>query len=341
LRAQTFQSDEGVSCENCHGPAVGWLGKHTTKDWNREQSIALGEYETRDLMARSERCLTCHVGTAKKNVDHEMYAAGHPVILIFELDLFSSQMPRHWKYSLDDNPWEAMKEWSIGQAVELREVLTRLNRGASAKSWPEYSELDCYACHHSLTAPQNSWRQARGYAGRDPGAPSWNLSRYVVFRHLVDQVNPQHGKELRDQIEKVENLVGNRADREQIAAAATQAASVADQIAKDLRQQPYDRDLSARVMLAIADDGAPISDQGEFCAQAAYMALDTISRAYQKNEKPANAADLRAAVNHLYDLVQSPATYSAPMFAAQMLKVKALLPGAKQTALLNRPDPRP
>src|ERR1700757_1992805 len=28
-RAQTFELDDGVSCESCHGPASGWLGPHT------------------------------------------------------------------------------------------------------------------------------------------------------------------------------------------------------------------------------------------------------------------------------------------------------------------------
>src|SRR3954468_12637728 len=28
-RAQTFDLNDGVSCESCHGPAAGWLGPHT------------------------------------------------------------------------------------------------------------------------------------------------------------------------------------------------------------------------------------------------------------------------------------------------------------------------
>src|SRR6476661_4087730 len=32
-RAQTFGMEDGVSCENCHGPASGWLGPHTTANW--------------------------------------------------------------------------------------------------------------------------------------------------------------------------------------------------------------------------------------------------------------------------------------------------------------------
>jgi len=328
LRAQTFQGDEGVSCENCHGPAVGWLGPHTTRGWTREQSVKLGQYDTRDLITRSERCLSCHVGTPEKRVDHQMIAAGHPD-LTFELDTFSAVMPRHWKFPSDNDPWAGVQEWGIGQAVQLREALNRLNRSAEKGPWPEFAELDCFACHHNLTSPQDSWRQAGGYPGRNPGTPAWNASRYIVFRHLVEQASADRGQQFNGQLEKVASLVGSGADHNQIAAAAKQASVAADQIAQQLRKQQYDRDLSARVMQAIASDAAPISEQGERSAEQAAMAIDAICLAYQKNEKIENQAELRAAINRLFDLLQNPSMYNAPMFAAQMQKVKALLPGAK------------
>jgi Cytochrome c554 and c-prime len=335
VRAQTFQGEEGVSCENCHGPAVGWLGPHTTRGWTREQSIKLGQYETRDLLARSEKCMSCHVGTAEKRVDHEMIAAGHPD-LTFELDTFSALMPRHWRFPSEGDAWAGVQEWGIGQAVQLREALSRLSRSATEPSWPEFAELDCFSCHHNLTSPQDSWRQARGYQGRNPGAPAWNASRYVVFRHLVDQVNPEASRQLNAQLEKVTTLVGSRVDREQIASAAKQAANVADQIARQLRGQKYDRELSTRVMQAIAADGTPIAEQGERSAEQAAFALDAISLAYQKNEKLGTEQELQAAIKRLFDQLQNPSAYNAPMFAAQMQKIKSLLPGAKQAALLRR-----
>ncbi len=95
-RGRAFEISEGVSCENCHGPASGWLGPHTTKSWPHEKSVALGMHDTRDFIHRTEKCLECHLGTKNKFVDHEMIAAGHPD-LFFELDLFSAVMPRHWK----------------------------------------------------------------------------------------------------------------------------------------------------------------------------------------------------------------------------------------------------
>ena len=46
---------DGVSCENCHGPASGWLGPHTTKNWPYEKSLQLGMYDTRNLEKRSHK----------------------------------------------------------------------------------------------------------------------------------------------------------------------------------------------------------------------------------------------------------------------------------------------
>jgi len=62
-RGRAFEISEGVSCENCHGPASGWLGSHTTRTWAHEKSLALGMHDTRDVIHRTEKCLGCHLGT--------------------------------------------------------------------------------------------------------------------------------------------------------------------------------------------------------------------------------------------------------------------------------------
>jgi len=77
-RAKTFELNEGVTCESCHGPSSAWLGPHTTHGWTHEQSVAAGMYDTRNLIRRAEKCLSCHLGTQERFVDHEMIAAGHP-----------------------------------------------------------------------------------------------------------------------------------------------------------------------------------------------------------------------------------------------------------------------
>src|ERR1041385_4858291 len=102
-RARTFDSTDGVSCESCHGPASNWLGPHTTKGWTHERSIAAGMRDLRDPVHRAENCLSCHLGTADKTVDHEMIAAGHPD-LYFELASFTAAMPRHWQEHSSGDP---------------------------------------------------------------------------------------------------------------------------------------------------------------------------------------------------------------------------------------------
>ena len=323
-QAQTFELGDGVSCENCHGPASGWLGPHTTKNWPHEKSVQLGMYDTRNLENRTGKCLTCHLGTADKFVDHEMIAAGHPD-LTFELTLFTFVMPHHWKMPEEDKPWRQVQAWGVGQAVQLRESLNRLARrasGANGAVWPEYGELDCFACHHSLTKAEDSWRQERGYAGRRAGNPPWNESRVVVFRDLVEEISPNSSKQLDDEVSQLAGLMNQlTGNREQIAASAMRASAFADQVVKQVDGQGYDAALTLRLMRRVAADGTAISIEGERSAEQAAFTLDSLFRAYNQNEKPANGTETRAAIAGLFALLQNPSGYSAPQFAGQMKKV--------------------
>ncbi len=324
-QAQTFELNDGVSCENCHGPASGWLGPHTTKNWPHEKSVQLGMYDTRNLENRNAKCLTCHLGTAEKFVDHEMIAAGHPD-LTFELGLFTFVMPSHWKMPVQDNPWRQVQAWGVGQAVQLRESLNRLARRANGPIWPEYAELDCFACHHSLTRAEDSWRQERGYAGRRPGNPQWNESRVVVFRDLVEEISPNTSKQLDDQVSQLASLMNQLSgNREQIAASALGVSALADQLLKQVDAQGYNSALTLRLMRRVAGDGTAISNEGERAAEQAAFTIDSLFRAYNQNEKPANSAELRTAIDGLFALLQDPSAYSAPRFAAQMKRVSEIL----------------
>ncbi len=332
LRAETFQSiDGGVSCESCHGPAVGWLGSHTLKNWSHEQSLKLGMYDTRDLTKRTEKCLSCHLGTAEKEVDHTMIAAGHPD-LTFQLETFSAAMPRHWKPPADASPWLDVQELAVGQAVQLREALNRLSRRASGPNWPEYAEYECFACHHSLTKPEASWRQAGGYPNRQPGAPVWNPSTYVVFRHIAGVVDAATTEQLIAQLNKVQEESGKPGSKEELAANAKNAAGLADRIAQEVQSVTYNRNLTARLLQDIANDSEAIAAEGERSAEQATMALDSLSLAYAKNEQGGNPTELRAAVTALFQQLDNPSAYNAPRFATQMQKVAKLVPPAQTSA---------
>lgn len=329
-RARTFDVTEGVSCESCHGPAAGWLGPHTERDWTHQKSVALGMYDTRDLVKRTEKCLSCHLGTEENFVNHEMIAAGHPD-LFFELDSFSAVMPRHWKEpgepggTAGSDPWYDVREMTTGQAVQLRESLLRLATRTRGKNWPEYSEMQCYACHHSLTPPEQSWRQARGYPGRRPGDPPWNAARYAVFREVVHQLDGQDSAQLDAGIAQLTQLMSQLSpDRDAVAGAATNSAHLADALVTKIRSAPYDPALTLRLLQKISADADDIAGQGEQAAAQAAMAIQSLFVAYDRDAKFQNSPELRAAINALFEQLQSPSAYDPARFARQMQQVNAL-----------------
>jgi hypothetical protein len=330
-RGRTFDLSEGVSCESCHGPAAGWLGPHTERDWTHQKSLALGMYDTRDLTKRSEKCLSCHLGNDEKSVDHEMIAAGHPD-LFFELDTFSDVMPRHWKVpgepgeAAGADPWYNVRELTTGQAVQLRQSLLRLASRSHGKIWPEYSELQCYSCHHSLTPPEQSWRQARGYPGRRPGNPPWNPSRYAVFRDVVHQLDGENAEKLDSELSRLGQLMSQlNPDRDAVAASATNSAHLADELLAKMNSASYDPVITLHLLQAISADADNISGQGEHSAAQAAMAIQSLFLAYDQNEKLQNSAQLRVAIKGLFQELQNPSAYDPARFADQMKQVNALL----------------
>jgi hypothetical protein len=338
-RGRAFEIAEGISCENCHGPASAWLGPHTTRQWAHENSLAVGLVDTRNVIHRTEKCLECHLGSKEKFVDHEMIAAGHPD-LYFELDSFSAVEPRHWKVPresapgkpAEDSAWVGVRDWSTGQAVQLRAAMERLIWRANGERfdkknvWPEYSELSCFACHHSLGPAKDSWRQEHGYAGRRPGDPAWNASRYVIFRLLAKQIDLTSAQELDRQMVSVSAEMSElNPDRSAVATAALSAAPLAQRIAERLAAMPYDRALTLRMLRQIADDADAISLADERAAEQAAMAIDSLYIAYSLDAKPANAAEVRAAVNGLFQQLENPSLYNADRFAVALRHIRMLL----------------
>jgi len=338
-RGRAFEISEGVSCENCHGPASGWLGSHTTRTWAHEKSLALGMHDTRDVIHRTEKCLECHLGTKNRFVDHEMIAAGHPD-LFFELDSFSAVMPRHWKSPRESEPgkpvedaaWVGVREWSAGQAVQLRVAMERLTWRARNERfdkkdvWPEYSELSCFACHHALGPAKDSWRQEHAYIGRRPGDPAWNSSRYAVFRLLAKQIDSASAMDLDRQLLAVSDEMSKlNPDRNVVVSAASAAVPLAQRIAGRLATMQYDQAVALRMLQRIPDDAENIALADERAAEQAAMALDSLYIAYSKDAKPANAAEVRAAINGLFQQLENPSSYNADQFASSLRQIRTML----------------
>jgi len=125
----TAHSDEGVSCESCHGAAKSWLRGHTRKDWTYAMRVTAGMRDLRSFYVRANTCVACH-----QNVDVDILKAGHPE-LIFELDRQTVDEPKHWR---DDDPSSGLRAWLVGQAVALREMSWALSKSET----PDPTEIN-------------------------------------------------------------------------------------------------------------------------------------------------------------------------------------------------------
>jgi hypothetical protein len=321
--ARELDIAEGVGCESCHGPASLWIGPHIQANAVHSRMVALGLYDNKNLVLRTEKCLTCHLGAPGMTVDHELIAAGHPD-LRFELDSFTAVEPPHWVEKNAEgkplaDPLFGTRAWAIGQAVQLRESMLRVARAAKSGPWPEFSEMDCITCHHSLTGPQ-SWRQRSGYAGRRAGDPPYNLARYVLFRHFADEVNPGLNGELNKEVSRVSELITSMSpDRAAVEAAANRAAGLAARLSDELQSYTYDRARTEVLLRSITADADAISLEGERTAEQATMTVDSLYIADAKGG--AANAETRSAIDGLFKLVDNPSAYNGPQFAAQMKRV--------------------
>ena len=140
-RLDSFVARQGVSCEDCHGPSEHWRSTHF-----RQASSPMTE--TKKLAVRTEVCAGCHIGSPGRVVDHDLIAAGHPV-LQFEMASFHDRLPKHWDEVRDRGRQPGGFEtalWSHGQRALLERAVADVESMKSGRI--ELSSFDCYACHH-------------------------------------------------------------------------------------------------------------------------------------------------------------------------------------------------
>ncbi len=206
---------DGVGCELCHGPAKDWIVRHTEKQWiesyHAGKAAPLPDMnDTRGLLSRARICADCHVGSPgdatqlARDVNHDLIAAGHPR-LDFSFHAYLGVMPKHWS-DIAAKPGSPANQpafktdrethaeaWAIGQVVAAEAALNLLAHRAamddkvSACPWPEFSEYNCYACHHRLESKFPSPRQ-KSAEGRLRAESRW----FASLGHMVFSRGPFH-----------------------------------------------------------------------------------------------------------------------------------------------------
>jgi hypothetical protein len=277
---------DGVACEACHGGAQIWLGTHTLQN-SHEASVKAGMTDTKNLEIRAKTCLACHLGTGEQVVDHDLIAAGHPD-LAFELDTFTAAQPAHHRPA---PPAMRVRAWAVGETVALAEMM-RLIGAHADKGWPEFSDLECYQCHHDLRA--ESWRIARGYGPRRPGSLQFNMGRIEIVRELAGVAAPDQKVALDGAIVR---LTANVMDRGSVGQAAKAVERIADGLTDRFQKQEID---AAAVLRAVTASIGRIADRGVNAAEQATMTLDALGAALGRSP------DLTAP---LYNYLEHPSAY--------------------------------
>jgi hypothetical protein len=310
--------EDGVQCEVCHGPAGGWRAEHTEAGWTHEQSVARGMIDLRNVSARASTCTQCHVGTAKKEVDHELIASGHP-ILAFELDNYTESMPPHWTPGRDTH---GARAWAVGQVVKFRESLDNLARHARGDEWPEFSDMSCYNCHHDLKG--STWRQERGWPDR-AGLPTWSPQHWAVLRLVAGKASPGARDQLDPLVAQIARGVARMNDPSGTASAAERARKIASDLVPRVDGMRWnDADIRA-LMITITEDRSFILNADVHSAEQAALSLQSLASALTRRNPRLLRSPMTQSIDALFEEVQSRDDYEPARFAEKLRAVRAAL----------------
>jgi len=320
-RGSKFQISDGVGCEGCHGGSEKWLVNHTDPNATHEQNIANGMVATEDAGVRAEVCLACHLGNENQFATHQIMAAGHPR-LSFELDLFTTNQPRH--YSVDDDYvqrkgrvdridlWMAGQFHSIEQSLEVAK--DRLYNGEGI--FPDFAFYDCHSCHHPMSKLR--WTASRADGVR-PGSPRLHMPNMPVIESLVLSTGNQA---------LTDELVIARAETVRAAQQGRRSFNIAaDQLLKTLStaraqlESNIDRGDVTNILNSLLNAAAAdqTSDYAE--AEQIYYSYETLCYAINQAEQCENTLD------NLFNAIDTDDNFDPNTFAS----VSRRLGGKKQT----------
>jgi hypothetical protein len=320
--AGAVDPEDGIQCEVCHGPASGWRAEHTEEGWTHEQSVARGMIDLRSVSSRGNVCVACHVGNARKEVDHELIASGHP-ILAFELDNFTETMPPHWALNYEGaRDTHGVRAWAVGQLVKFRQSLDNLARHARGDEWPEFSEMSCFNCHHDLKGSE--WRQQRGWPDR-AGLPSWSPQHWAMLRLLIARASTDSRDQLDPLIRQIARGVSKMNDPQSVATTADRARKIVDALIPRVDTLRWtDQDIRT-LMTAITNDRDFILTADVHAAEQSALALQSLSSALTRRNPRLLRSNMVRSIDALFDEVKNRDDYDPARFAEKLNAVKASL----------------
>jgi Cytochrome c554 and c-prime len=279
---------DGIDCEACHGGAEVWNDKHVAASWRAlpaDKKALDGMNDLSTPRARAENCVECHVGLRSRGMDmnHDLIAAGHPR-LNFEFASYQAAYPKHWKEKpYKANDFEA-KSWAIGQVVTARAVLQLLADRAEASKvgakrtppapkaiWPEFSEYECFSCHHDLI--KNGPLQNVGHVQGRPGKLPWATWPMAMLPDLagIEKVDLVSLAKLKIEMEKAVP------DEDEVVRLARSAISELDKLVAALEQGVLDPARLTPLLKRLAASKPNPAESWDVATQM-YLARSSVAR---------------------------------------------------------------
>jgi hypothetical protein len=314
---------DGVTCEACHGPAGGWLGAHTERDWDPACSIERGMRDTSRPEVVVETCLDCHLGDATRRVDHELLAAGHPP-LAFELDTFATNMPAHWARRGGEGGNEAWfdgRAWAAGQVVAVRRAALQFAQQVHERGWPDFAAYDCQACHHEISG--GTWAP-RGTGGRPP----LDGARRPGVDALVTVVAPERRAATSASADRLAAAAAAGRTGPDVEGAIGTVRREADGLLATVRTTALDDARLVQLMRAIVALGKETAGLGFRASQQAAWALESLVDARSElhgDLERTRYPRVRAAIGRVYDGLKDPSRYEPARTAQSIVAVGTVL----------------
>jgi len=303
-RSKSFRLEDGVGCEACHGGAAPWIENHVSMSGSRGDYLKAGLYPTEFPIPRAQLCLSCHLGTDTKFVDHRLLAAGHPR-LVFELDTFFVNMPLHHRvdqdYAFRKAPPSNAGFWITGQIIAARRWLSLFgdNHRRLAGILLEPAFQDCYGCH-SVVRPGKGSAQQRTALRLD-----------IAHLRMLDVLFAD--RELKTAIAALEAALGQNLD------ALSTATRRLERLLAAPRFQPANPDAAATdaILQRMLTAAAGNTFRNYIEAEQATMAIASMLRTLDADGR------LTAELEKLYDATNKPEAFSRTSFsqAAHALRI--------------------
>ncbi len=326
VRRGILDREDGISCQSCHGPAGGWWNRHFDEDWNHEKSVEAGLRDLRSPAVRAKVCLSCHLGQGERQVDHRLFAAGHPQ-LTFELDNYSEQKElRHWlpdsvRASRDGRrPSHGLPAWATGQLTAFRQSLELIISRSQREQgpWPDYADLTCSSCHHEIG--DASWRRQPGYRFRG-GQPPFSTARWLVLRELLRVALPDALEGVEGQVEKLAEEISRGGERAKIAELARTLEKDLGTLTPKLVGLRLNEKKIHQVLAALAQRSNEIAADPAAARQAAFSA-HSLTTELLILDRRAVRSGLLPKVDQLFNLIEKEGHFDRKRFAETLASLE-------------------